>query len=124
MVRNITVAMVGAALVALVVFPADAQQMASAPNIIPGQRHLVFMEEGGRLPASAATVLQNAATVAKSQPVTIEGRPAQAAEVKRELIRLGAPGESIIVRPVPAAPIPAPADGLPNPAQRHVAIGY
>ncbi len=116
--------MTSLALLALVASPADAQQIASAPSAVPGQRHLVFMEEGGRLPTSAATILQNAAAAAKTQPVTVEGRPAQAAEVKRELIRLGAPSESIVVRPAAASAVPAPSDGLPNPAQRFVTLGF
>ena len=124
MVRRLTVAVTGVAMLALVAFSADGQQIASAPNVTPGQRYLVFMEGGGRIPTSAATTLENAAAAAKSQSVTIEGRPSQAAEVKRELIRKGAPSESLIVRSSVAPVIPTTSDALPNPTQRYVAIDF
>lgn len=123
MLRSLTLAAATGAFL-LVGLPGGAQQMAAAPNVVPAQRHLVFMEDGGRLPRSAAETLRAAAAKASSAPVTIEGRPAQAAEVKRELMRLGAPSESIIVRPTPAAALPSPGDGRPNPAQRHVALNF
>jgi len=125
MFRSLTVAVTSAALLCLVAFPSDAQQVASAPSGVTGQRHLVFMDEGGRLPTSAASILQSAAIAAKKQQsVTIEGRPGQAAEVKRELIRLGAPSESIVVRPARVGAVPAASDGLSNPGQRVVALGF
>ena len=115
MTRSLTIAAAVAAL-SLLALPAVSQQMASAPNVAPSQRQLVFMEEGNRLSLSAADTLRAAAATARSAPVTIEGRPAQAAEVKRELIRLGAPNEAIIVRPKPVATLPATGDGAPDPA--------
>ena len=124
MVRSLTIALASAGVLVLFALPAESQQMAAAPNVVPTQRHLVFMEEGGRLPTSAASILQNAAAAAKTKPVTVEGRSMQAAEVKRELIRLGAPSESVIVRPSATSAVPAPSDGLPNPAQRHVVLDF
>ena len=123
MTRSLTVAAASAAL-ALFALPAFSQQMASAPNVAPSQRQLVFMEEGDRLPPSAADTLRAAAATARSTPVTIEGRPAQVAEVKRELIRLGAPSEAVIVKLKPVATLPATGDGASNPAQRHVSIDF
>ena len=123
MTRILTVAGASVAL-SLFALPAVSQQMASAPNVVPSQRQLVFMEEGNRLAPSAAETLRTAAATAQTTPVTIEGRPAQAAEVRRELIRLGAPVEAIIVRPTTMEALPAAGDGAPNPAQRRVAIDF
>lgn len=113
-----------AAAASLIALPASSQQVASAPNAIPVQRHLVFLEQGDRLPVSAAATLREAALVAKRSPVIVEGRPAQAAEVRDELVRMGAPQEAIIVRPEALPSVPSTSDGLPNPAQRRVAISF
>lgn len=113
-----------AAAASLIALPASSQQVASAPNAIPVQRHLVFLEQGDRLPVSAAAALREAALAAKRSPVIVEGRPAQAAEVRDELMRMGAPQEAIIVRPEALPSVPSTSDGLPNPAQRRVAISF
>lgn len=102
---------------------AMAQSIASAPN--SKTEHIVFMESGtDRVPASAMSTLRSAADAAKTQSVRIEGRAEHAAAVKQELVRQGAPAQSITVTPVAAKPLVKVGDGVSDPTERRVEIKF
>ena len=106
---------------------AMAQNLASAPGNSPVVRsdHLVFMEStADRVPQSAMETVRSAADVAKQSPVRIEGRADYANAVKQELVRQGAPADSISIRPVPAQPLAKAGDGLSVATDRGVILRF
>ena len=106
---------------------ATAQNLASAPGNAPVVRsdHLVFMgSTADRVPQSAMETVRAAADAAKQSPVRIEGRSDYANAVKQELVRQGAPADSISIRPVPAQPLAKAGDGLAIATDRGVILRF
>jgi hypothetical protein len=96
---------------AMMPLSAMSQNMASAPNAAPKADHMLFVENGNKVPASAKTV-------------RVEGRADAANAVKQELVKQGAPADKISVRPVAAKPLMKVGDGLSDPTERKVEIKY
>jgi hypothetical protein len=111
---------------ALMPLSAMSQNIASAPNApVAKSDHILFMERGSaRVPDSAMDTIRNAADAAKSSPVRIEGRADYANAVKQELVRQGAPVNSISVRPTTAQPLAKAGDGVTDPTERGVALKF
>lgn len=104
---------------------AMSQNMASAPNAAPKADHMLFMENGNKVPASAMSTVRSAAEAAKEQKtVRIEGRADVANAVKQELVKQGAPADKISVHPVAAKPLTRVGDGVSDPTDRKVEIRF
>ena len=112
-------------LAALATAPATAmsQELAAAPAAIVSD-HMVFMENGTRVPASALETIRKAANAAQSAPVWIEGRADQVNAVKQELVQQGAPAEAITVRAKSPTPLATTGDGVPDVTERRVDIKF
>ncbi|TAJ39806.1 MAG: hypothetical protein EPO67_00640 [Reyranella sp.] len=110
---------------AMMPLSAMSQNMASAPNAAPKADHMLFVENGNKVPASAMGTVRSAAEAAKEQKtVRVEGRADAANAVKQELVKQGAPADKISVRPVAAKPLMKVGDGLSDPTERKVEIKY
>jgi len=112
---------------ALMPLSALGQNLASAPDASPIVRsdHLVFMgSDAGRVPESAMQTVRSAADAAKQSPVRIEGRADYANAVKQELVRQGAPADSISIKPVPTQPLAKAGDDLAVSADRGVVLRF
>lgn len=122
--RNFSFAVVLAGL-AIAPVSAMSQNMAVAPNAMSGTDRMLFMESGNKVPASAMDTVRGAVEAAKAQKaVRIEGRADLADAVKRELVRQGAPADTIRVRPVASRPLVAAGDGVSDPTERKVKIRF
>lgn len=120
-----TVLVVGG--LALMPLSAMGQNLASAPSASPVVRtdHLVFMSnDATRVPDSAMETVRSAADAARQSPIRIEGRADYANAVKKELVRQGAPANSISIKPVPVQPLAKAGDGLSVPADRGVVLRF
>ena len=96
--------------------------VASAPN--PPVGYMVFLDNGSRLSPVAMDTVRSAAAAAKSgRMIGVEGRAEHADIVKKELVRQGAPAESIAVRPA-SRPLKKAADGVNDPTDRRVEIKF
>lgn len=122
--RKLSIAVVIGGL-AMMPFSAMSQNMASAPNAAPKVDHMLFMESGSKVPASAMSTVRSAADAAKAQKtVRVEGRADLANAVKQELVKQGAPADKISIRPVAARPLVKVGDGVSDPTERKVEIKY
>lgn len=90
----------------------------------PRSETIVFLQKGNVLPPSAAPMVSNAITAARSgRTVHLQGRTDQAEAVKQEMIRDGAPANAIVVAHEPVRTLPR-VDSLSDSASRTVAIKY
>jgi hypothetical protein len=122
--RKLSIAVVLGGL-AMMPFTAMSQNMASAPNAAPKADHILFMENGNKVPASAMSTVRSAAEAAKEQKsVRVEGRADVANAVKQELVKQGAPADKISVRAVAAKPLTKVGDGVSDPTERKVEIKF
>jgi hypothetical protein len=101
------------------------QNMASAPNAAPKADHMLFMDNGSKVPASAMETVRSAADAAKAQKaVRVEGRADLANAVKQELVKQGAPADKISVRAIAAKPLVKVGDGVSDPTERKVELKF
>lgn len=90
----------------------------------PRSETLVFLQKGNVLPPSAAPMVSNAITAARTgKTVHLQGRTDQAEAVKQEMIRDGAPANAIVVAHEPVKSLPK-VDSVSDSASRTVAIKY
>jgi hypothetical protein len=90
----------------------------------PRSETIIFLQKGNVLPPSAAPMVSNAITAARSgKTVHLQGRTDQAEVVKQEMIRDGAPANAIVVAHEPVRALPK-VDNVSDSASRTVAIKY
>lgn len=90
----------------------------------PRSETIVFLQKGNVLPPSAAPMVSNAITAARTgKTVLLQGRTDQAEAVKQEMIRDGAPANAIVVAHEPVKSLPK-VDSVSDSASRTVAIKY
>jgi hypothetical protein len=90
----------------------------------PRSEHLVFLDKGNLLPASATPMVSKAVTAAKAgKTIHVIGRGDQAEVVKQEMVREGAPASAIVVAREPGKPLPK-VDPIGDTASRKVEIKY
>lgn len=122
--RKLSIAVVIGGL-SMIPLSAMSQDMAAAPNAAPKTDHLLFMESGNKVPASAMSTVRSAAEAAKEQKtVRVEGRADVANAVKQELVNQGAPAEKISVRTIAAKPLVKAGDGVSDPTDRKVELKF
>ncbi len=91
----------------------------------PRSEYMVFLDKGNHVPDVAQVALRKAADAAKAgKTIHVVGRGDQAAVVKQELVREGAPANAINVAREPSKPLPKPADNIADPASRKVEIKF
>jgi hypothetical protein len=89
--------------------------------------YMVFFDKGtARLSSVAGETIRHAAVNADKSAgmIRVVGRADYAQAVKNELVRDGVPARSIVVVPRIDNPLPTIADGVSEPANRHVEIKY
>lgn len=90
----------------------------------PRSEYMVFLEKGNVLPESAIPMVSKATSAAKAgKTIHLVGRADQAAVVKQEMIREGAPASAIVVAHEPAKALPK-VDSLSDTSSRKVEIKY
>ncbi|MFZ5781257.1 MAG: hypothetical protein ACOY4R_13775 [Pseudomonadota bacterium] len=111
----------------IIVASAPAAMAQSMAYAVPAPRSevLVFLEKGNQVPDSAVGTLSMAVVAAQAgRQVEIIGRAEQAAAVKRELIREGAPASRIAISSGRPEPLPQLADNITDPADRRVELKF
>lgn len=85
---------------------------------------VVFTEKGDAAlsPTALATVRSAADKARDGRVITLAGSPRDMLTVRDELIRQGVSASAIVARNDDGAPLPKAADGLSDPAARHVQI--
>ena len=90
----------------------------------PRSESIIFLQRGNVLPPSAAPMVSDAITAARSgKTIHLVGRLDQAEAVKQEMIRDGAPASAIVVAHEPVKALPR-VDAVIESASRTVAIKY
>lgn len=90
----------------------------------PRSESIIFLQKGNVLPPSAAPMISDAITAARSgKTIHLVGRLDQAEAVKQEMIRDGAPAGAIVVAHEPVKALPR-VDAVSESASRTVAIKY
>jgi len=105
--------------------PAAMAQSVAYATPEPRSEVLVFLDKGNQVPDSAVGTLSVAVVAAQAgRQVKVIGQTDQAAAVKRELVREGAPASRIVIAGERPTSLPQVADNITDPANRRVELKF
>jgi hypothetical protein len=100
-----------------------AQNVGSLPEA-KSAHYLVFLDKDGLSPTARQTIRNAAGAIGSGHIVRLSGQARYVEAVKTELLRDGVQPTSIVVQHESGLVLPATGDGLSEPQQRRVEIGF